>query len=67
MVVADTASGGEMMPPNRNPNANVKPGMKVDGDIGKKFGKTQQQPTHHQYDRVCQLEFVGKHNQCKDD
>ena len=27
MVVADTASGGEMMPPNKNPQANVKPGM----------------------------------------
>ncbi len=27
MVVDETASGGEMMPPNRNPNASVKPGI----------------------------------------
>src|SRR4030095_17129451 len=27
MVVADTASGGEIIPPNKKPNANVKPGI----------------------------------------
>ena len=27
MVVAETASGGEIIPPKRKPNANVKPGM----------------------------------------
>src|SRR4030095_15736182 len=27
MVIAEIASGGEMMAPSRNPNANVKPGM----------------------------------------
>jgi hypothetical protein len=27
MVVAETASGGETIPPNKNPKANVKPGM----------------------------------------
>src|SRR5687767_6500607 len=29
MVVAEMASGGEIMPPKRNPNANVKPGMRA--------------------------------------
>ena len=27
MVAAETASGGEIMPPRRKPNAKVKPGM----------------------------------------
>jgi len=29
MVVADIASGGEMIPPNKNPRANVNPGIKA--------------------------------------
>jgi hypothetical protein len=29
MVVAETASGGEMMPPKRKPRANVKPGIRA--------------------------------------
>ena len=29
MVVAEMASGGETIPPNKNPNAKVKPGMIV--------------------------------------
>ena len=29
MVVADIASGGEIIPPKRKPNAKVKPGMKA--------------------------------------
>jgi hypothetical protein len=29
MVVAEMASGGEIMPPNKKPNANVKPGMNI--------------------------------------
>src|SRR4051812_45744916 len=27
IVVADTASGGDIMPPNKKPNASVKPGI----------------------------------------
>ena len=29
IVVAETASGGEMIPPNKKPNANVKPGIRA--------------------------------------
>jgi hypothetical protein len=29
IVVADMASGGDMIPPKRNPRANVKPGIKA--------------------------------------
>ena len=29
IVVAEMASGGEMMPPNKNPSANVKPGIRA--------------------------------------
>jgi hypothetical protein len=29
MVVAEIASGGDTIPPNKNPRANVKPGIKA--------------------------------------
>jgi len=29
MLVAETASGGDIIPPNKKPNANVKPGIRA--------------------------------------